>query len=355
MSSSLRQPVRQLPLVPSEILKARDVFEKYDTRFRACARLLQAIWREAQGLAAGNKQSRKGRNRRLGSRLHATAASAGRNFLAPSIAELAQMEIAYQERGALIDRERLNANLLSSMPLAFNLAGPWRLDPDRAAFILRKLLPVVAIEKIIHVWFEHSPNRLDPEFTGDRSALDIAVIFERPDGKRGLIGIEVKYSEDMRDSCGRNLNEVYDELAQSSALYKEPSHAALRVNPLQQLFREHLLCFATLKQARYAEAHFVLIAPRHNHRIERVSSLYSAFLTNPTTGTVPYHYVELERVIAAFAASGDEHYAALLFERYCDWSQIDTLIEAAIADEERDWSVQPVTARPALSLIASAA
>ena len=306
MLASLRQPVRQLPLVPAEILKAHDVHEKFDTRFRACARLLQALWREAQELPCGQKRSAKGRSRRLGSRLHNQAADEGRNFLSPAIAQLADLEVAYQERGALIDRERLASNLLSSMPLAFNVAGPWRLDPDIALAVLRKLLPHVAMQRVLHVWFEHSPSRLDPKLTGDRSALDIAVIFERPDGKRGLIGFEIKYSEDSHDGSNHALREPFDELASASGLHKEPAHAALRVSPLQQLFREHLLCYAALRQELYTEAHFVLVAPRHNHRIERLHSLYAAFLADPQNGSVPFRYVELEAIIAAFAAAGDE-------------------------------------------------
>lgn len=355
MLASLRQPVRQLPLVPAEILKAHDVHEKFDTRFRACARLLQALWREAQELPSGQKRSSKGRGRKLGSRLHAQAAAQGRNFLTPAIAQLADLEVAYQERGALIDRDRLASNLLSSMPLAFNLAGPWRFDPDLALNVLRRLFPEIAMTQVLHVWFEHSPNRLDPTLTGDRSALDIAVVFQRDDGKRGLIGIEVKYSEDSHDSSNHELREPFDDLASASQLFKEPAHAALRVSPIQQLFREHLLCYAAVRQELYAEAHFVLVAPRHNHRIERLHSLYSAFLANPAEGTVPFRFVELESIVAAFAAAGDEDYATLLYERYCDWSRLDQVIEGTITDCDRSWAIKPTAKRPALALIASAA
>lgn len=354
MLASIRQPIRQLPLVPLDLLKSKDVHERYDTRFRACARLLQALWREAQGIPAGHRRTSQGGTRRLGSRLPGPAAQEGRNFLSPAIAEVAQVEVAYQERGALIDRERLASNLLSSMPLAFNLAAPWRLDPDLAARVLRKLLPRVPIKKVLHVWFEHSPSRLDRGLTGDRTALDVAVVFERPDGQRGLIGFEVKYSEDAGESS-HELRAPFDELAHEADLYKDPAHAALRVSPLQQLFREHLLCFAAMRREAYAEAHFVLLAPRHNHRIGRAQSLYAAFLKDRANGTVPYHFVELEHAIAAFAAAGDEQHAVLLFERYCDWSQLDRLIASAIGDRRGEWSVKPISARPALSLIASAA
>ena len=355
MLASIRQPVRQLPLVPTELLRAHDVHEKHDTRFRACARLLQALWRQAQDLPEGRKRSRSHRAKPLGSRLHPSAGQKGRNFLTPAIAEIAQQEMIYQESGALIDRERLANNLLSSMPLAFNLGGPWRVDPDLAASVLRPLLPNVAIERVVAVWFEHSPGRLNPALTGDRTAFDIAVVFERPDGKRGLIGFEIKYSENANTGNFKPMHTSFDELARASNLYKEPNHAALRVCPLQQLFREHLLAYAALRRELYAEVHFVLVAPRHNHLIERLQSLYEAFLVDPRGGPVPYHFLELEAVIAAFAAAGDEAYAGKLFDRYCDWSQLDLLIEKSLYDRKADWSVSPISRKGSIALVARAA
>ena len=51
MAPDRAKPTGQLPIVPVELLKRHHVHEKYDTRFRACARLLQALWRERQDLA----------------------------------------------------------------------------------------------------------------------------------------------------------------------------------------------------------------------------------------------------------------------------------------------------------------
>jgi hypothetical protein len=41
----------------------------------------------------------------------------------------------------MIDAERLATNLLSSMPLTFNLLAPWMQVPERASGYLRELLP----------------------------------------------------------------------------------------------------------------------------------------------------------------------------------------------------------------------
>ena len=43
----------RLPLVPPDILQAHMVHEPGDTRFKAAARLLQALWRAERGIPMG--------------------------------------------------------------------------------------------------------------------------------------------------------------------------------------------------------------------------------------------------------------------------------------------------------------
>lgn len=107
--------IRQLPLIPEEILRRHRVHEAYDHRFRAAARLLQALWREDRDLPIGTHVSTSGTRRKLGSLISASAAKAGRNFLSAQVAHLAKRECAYRETGAYIDQERLFTNLLSSL------------------------------------------------------------------------------------------------------------------------------------------------------------------------------------------------------------------------------------------------
>src|ERR1700730_2254276 len=78
-----------------------------------------------RGLPIGSYVSEDGNRRKLGSRISEAAGKAGGNFLTPEIAHTARPEAAYREIGALIDAERPATNLLSSMPLTFNLLAPW--------------------------------------------------------------------------------------------------------------------------------------------------------------------------------------------------------------------------------------
>ena len=336
-----------LPLIPASLLKRHHVLEAHDNRFRSCARLLQALWRERQGLPMGTLPPRAGRRRKLGSLIAGTAANEGRNFLDPRIALLARTERAFQEHGAFIEPGRLFGNLLSSASLQFNLFGPMRFDFGLTKQVFRTCAPHIAIKAIRAVWFEHSPGRRDPTFTGDRTAFDVAIIFERPDGALGFIGIELKYSEACQDPAPMPATARYDELAEASRLYNEPRHALLRVNPLQQLYREHLLAYSALASGRYAEAHFLLVAPSLNYAVENAAQLYSRFLA-ANASAVPFKAIELERFISAYAAAGEEDHAGALHERYCDWAQIDALVCAELAGPSHRWSSDQAAAQPAL-------
>ncbi|QGN55919.1 hypothetical protein [Novosphingobium sp. Gsoil 351] len=342
-------PITQLPIVPTAVLVKHRVYEQFDNRFRSCARLLQSLWRQRQNLPIGTYTRTSGSKRTIGSLISTAAGTEGRNFLTPAIAEIARLEAAYQERDALIDQNRLFTNLLSSMPLAFNACVPLHLDRDLAARVLRAIIPGIDLKAVVDVLFEHSPGRQDPTLTGDRSAFDVAFVYERSDGKRGLLGLEVKYSETGTEPAPPELNPRYTDLARSSGLFKEPDHAALRVNPLQQLFREHLLAQAVVMRGAYAEAYFVLVAPRLNHLVQNSASLYASFLAKPTNGQVPFVNVELEQLVGAFGWSGAHDHSLALTERYLDWGRIDEVVRAAVKAKGKTWQTeQAPPARPAV-------
>ncbi|WP_164155256.1 PGN_0703 family putative restriction endonuclease [Sandarakinorhabdus rubra] len=350
-----KDPISPLPLIPQDLLKKHRVLETFDTRFRACARLLQALWRESQGLPMGVFERPKAASRRIGSLLGATAARAGRNFLTPAVAHLVRHEVAYQEPGALIAQERLYGNLLSSMPLAFNLFSPLRFNLDRATKVIRSLMPDLDLKCVSAVWFEHSPGRLDVDLTGDRSAFDVAIIYERSDGRNGFIGFEVKYSEAMGDSGSAERHSRYDDLADASGLFKVPTSVVLRVNPLQQLFREHLLAQAALMRGDWAESTFVLVAPRDNLPVQNAAKLYAAHLVKPVPGQVAFVNITLEQFIEAIGWAGDGDYALALYERYCDWARVRDAVEAALRAKGQQWQLKSVRTAAPLQLVARAA
>jgi hypothetical protein len=210
MAPEFGKPIHQLPLIPANILKKHHVHEPLDTRFRSAARLLQALWREDRDLPIGSYVNEGGKRRKLGSRITEAAGRGGGNFLTPEIAHIARRETAYREIGALIDAERLATNLLSSMPLTFNLLAPWMQALEPASGYLIELLP--AFTGSAHqLLFEHSPGRGNSKFTGDYTAFDALIRYTDFHGRNGFVAFEIKYSEIMREPMPE-LKPRYDEL-----------------------------------------------------------------------------------------------------------------------------------------------
>lgn len=310
-----------VPLVPEATLRQHNVLVGTDHRFRAAARLLQALWREDRNLPIGLHQGRNGDATELGSRISAIAGNAGGNFLHPAIAQLVQRELVYREVGAVYDDERLRTNLLSSQPLTFNLFGPLKLDLAQATAVFQELLPGF-IKEVVDIRFEHSPGRGSAHFTADGTAFDLLINGLTPTGQRAFIAIEVKYSETGFEPLPR-FSGRFDDLARNSDLFIDADDPDLRTNPVQQLFRQTCLCQAMLETGLYDIGAQLFIAPRDNHLAQAMAGSYRRHLNNQAGGPIPFIAVTLEDVIASIATAGGREHAQALHRRYADFWLVD--------------------------------
>ena len=314
----------RLPLVPEYILKAHKVNEPSDSRFMAAARLLQALWREEKALPIGVHRNPHGKRRKLGSRLDDESGKQGRNFLTPEIARLAFRESVYREIGAMIDQERLWTNMLSSQPLCFNLFGGLKLDVDKANRFFRHLLSdyVASVEGI---YFEHSPGRGNPAYTDDHTAFDVFVTCTTLAGHKGFIAIEIKYSESMSEPPA-TMRPRYEELTGMVGVFREPAAHALRENPLQQLWREHMLSRVMIESGLYDQGRFIVIYPAQNNNCAAAVNAYSTHLASDDPVVSGFQSVTFETCLDTLRAIGDDETAAALHERYLDFGKVETAI-----------------------------
>ncbi|WP_439599942.1 PGN_0703 family putative restriction endonuclease [Devosia sp.] len=315
-------PIPAIPLVPEASLKKHHIFIASDQRFKAAARLLQALYREDRDLPAGSFIDADGKRKRLGSSISRQAGRDGGNFLVPAIAQVVHRELVYREIGSMIDTDRLRTNLLSSMPLTFNLFGLLKRDLALATRVMAELLPGFMREATA-VLFEHSPGRGNPTYTGDHSAFDAVIKGTSPRGSRVFVAFEVKYSETLQENPPRTFSERLTEIAVSSDLFVDAELSGLWHNPIQQLFREHCLAQSMLDRDLADVGLFVLVAPELNHLAQDAARAYGTYLNAPRAGHAQFVNLTLERVVEAIAAAGLETYARLLHRRYADWWLLD--------------------------------
>lgn len=324
MPPEFGEPIEHLPLVPQDVLKKHRVNEPTDTRFRAVARLMQALWREDRDLPIGSYKAQDGKVRKLGSRISKPAALAGANFLTPEIARITRRHVIYREVGAFIDEERLTGNLLSSMPLCFNLFAPMTQALEQATGLLAELVPSFH-GRVTRIRFEHSPGRGHPKYLSDYSAFDVFVDYVMADGRRGFVAIEVKYAESMREPVPE-MRPRYDEVSRACGLFLDPDAPSLRANPCQQLWRETMLAQCLIDNGPYDEGCFVVIAPVANWHVQNAVVQFEEKLAPAADNKVRFLNLTLDDVVEAIRLTDEDH-AKALHRRYLDFWLVDGEIE----------------------------
>lgn len=302
-----------------ELLRAHHVFVPGDDTFQRKARLLQALWRTERGLPMGAKAS----GEPLGSRLPpAFAKESLANFLTEGARRAVREEMKDElGSGKLIEEERLYANLLSSQPLCFNLFGDLSGDRVLATRVLRDVFPS-RVAEVTAIRFEHSPGRGDARFTADHSAFDVFVEHTTPDGRRGFLGIEVKYHEGLDDAPSTH-RARYDEIADGMGCFVPAQRAALCKKPIQQMWRDHLLAGAMMQHERGLAGCYVFLHPSGNTRCARAAALYAGCLSDKTT----FEPLTLESFVNALEQNApDAPWPSQVRERYLGWSKIDALV-----------------------------
>jgi hypothetical protein len=220
--------------------------------------------------------------------------------------------------------ERATIDTAELVTLAFNVFAPFVMAMEAATGLLTELIPGFH-GVVTKLGFEHSPGRGKPMFLADHSAFDVFFEYRMADGKRGFVAIEIKYSECMREPVP-SMRPRYDEVSAATGLYIDPDDKALRSNPLQQLWREHMLSQCLIENGLYEEGSFVLIAPRANHHVQEAAVLYESHLAPPVDGKARFVNLTLDDVVEAIRLTDPDH-ASALHRRYLDFWLVDGEIE----------------------------
>ncbi len=280
-----------------------------DTSRRARYRQLQSRFREeVLGIGVG-LDSREIRRPNMLPRA-AVSERPHLNFLSPAIGEYARARasVVGAEHGTL-EEDRLYRNMLSSMPMCFNLFGQLRVYPQSAARLLSDALEldIAAVSKIDVEWTPKGEHPL-----GDRTAFDAFVEYITSDGKRGFLGVETKYTEPFS-------HREYDK--PSYRRWSGPKHgfvdgAAHRLmqRKTNQLWRNLLLVIATRHEQDYAHGHVVVIAPADDRGASKALDGVRAQMVEPKKSV---RGIDLESLMAR-AAEYDElsAWARRFSERY---------------------------------------
>lgn len=298
----------------NELAKEYEAYVKTDNAFQRKARIMQSIWRTEKGYAAGSH-----RGKTLGSRLPVLwAMDTLANYLTLTIAKVVRHEIDnIHQTGKLIAQPRIFNDLLSSQPLAFNLFAELQQDLRLATTVFRELAPN-RVQTVTRIAFEYSPGRRDSRYTADKSAFDVYVEYQTPKDKRGFIGIEVKYHENLGGKASTH-KARYDEIAETMDCFKADCLPRFRKQPLQQIWRDHLLAGSILQVDNFDDGFFVFLYPQDNTRCANAVKDYLACLTHRHT----FEAWTLEHVSAVIQRHTDADWIAAFIDRYLNFAKLE--------------------------------
>ena len=253
------------------------------TDFKRSARYHQSCWREKRGYPVG-AHHRGGKDYVAGSLVDLEYARRTKcNFLSKPIWEAVEARLATHQSYQMLNKARLWGDLLSSMPMCFNLFGEVHRSPDRLSNATKALWD--GFEGTPRVEFEWSPGRCNPRFLNDRTAFDAAIIVTSPDGRENVIGIETKYHEDSRREerpSGDRL-ERYRRVVSDAGIFKSGWERILGTD-LQQIWRDHLLLHSMLRyRDEWTKGVYVLVHPSRNPSYREAAERYRDILTDDST------------------------------------------------------------------------
>jgi hypothetical protein len=308
---------------------------------RARYRALQSWYRDT---VLGVEPGRHGSGRLVGSLLPKQRALDGLNFLNEQVASYAERRAGQVLKdGGTLDRDRLRRNLLSSMPLCFNLFGQLHAKTPAAARVLGAALGL-EITTVDQVLVEHTPPAAKAMLE-DRTAFDAFVTYTTRTGAKGFVGVETKYTEPFSPRSHRP--DHYQRLPAYRAAGFRPSAAErLGRTATNQLWRNTLLAAATRQTGNYDLGHAVVIAGRDDLVAWKAVAAVRAELHDPD-GML--RSVSLERLVEQCRLEPSlAGWAAQFRRRYLELSPIAD--HFAVPTTPQDQPVVPlgtvVSARP---------
>jgi hypothetical protein len=251
-----------------------------------------------------------------GTKLQDQDAEAGENFLNAAIHQVARDRVALKQPHETLDHKRLFRDLLSSMPMAFNLFGEASLSANAVSRDRLGLLFGISNAGVSSIVFEWSPGRRSDKYTRDRTAFDVALIMSEPDEPATAIGIETKYHEhsapETKPSAAKpealarfqGQTDFLVELAESSGVFKRGWKDQVLRTDLRQIWRDHLLALSMRRHSDEwsNQCRYVLVHPGRNISFADAARRYADLLEQ---GDSSFQAHTVEAVVdAAFAHGG---------------------------------------------------
>ena len=180
-----------------------------------------------------------------------------------------------------------DSNMLRSEHIPFNLFIPLKQNREFCKQIFSEILGNI-IDSIDEVLIEHAPSPKE-KYLDDGTSFDTYIEYTHTDNSKGIIGIEVKYTEreyklkpESKEKIDvNNVNSRYYEVSKKRNLYLPEFMGELKKDEYRQIWRNHLLAESILladEEGKIKHAHSLIFYPKDNGHFAEVGKEYSEML-----------------------------------------------------------------------------
>lgn len=192
----------------------------------------------------------------------------------------------------------LYSNMLRSEHIPFNLFIPLDKNKELGKEIFNEFMDGI-IKSIDRIEIEHAPGPKE-NYLDDRTSFDAYFEYTHIDGSKGIIGIEVKYTEkeyklpkdSKQEKDINNKNSNYYSVTDKCGLYKPNTIEKLTTDKFRQVWRNHILGESILLVDFEKFTHFtsLTIFPKGNEHFVQISKEYIELLSNNDNNFIPLTY-----------------------------------------------------------------
>ncbi len=252
------------------------------------------------------------------------------NFYDEDIFDYAGKRVKNKIKEETIKSDRLFNNLLSSMPLTFNLFFPLmqllKTDPQKASSLVASLFPSWKVATVERIEIEFIPLPIT-DYTNDKSAMDAVIFFTDKDGGQNIIAIEVKYTDSLGTNKATENDEKYYAAKDSGYFTTE---GLIEIDKgCTQIFRNFLLTEKYRMKNNLSKSYNVILAPaEHPSTIAELNALKKYFNeTCPTDKLIKYDLETFVAVLEENVPTEMKDWTIWLYNRYLDFNQVKDLLK----------------------------
>ncbi len=239
-----------------------------DNKFTKKCRQLQSKYRDEVLKEPFGYGPSKNSNNKYGNMLIGGEFS-GSNFISNSAFEFAKQKSLDKQinKDLTIDDYRLFNNMLSSMPMCFNLFSDLRrmlLNSEAEVSEILKLMfkEIDWIDKVIYIDVEFIPTPIK-DYTNDKSAFDAMILVKDKNGKKGVISIETKYTDLLGSNTSKD-SILKNKILAAGKFFDEVLVNILKTKGYKQIHRNFMLTYIYAKKNKISNFANVIISPKED-------------------------------------------------------------------------------------------